>query len=512
MKSIEEADYFGQRRPHLTIELPPDIDALTWNYLENLIWPPLDLSGVRHTSQLTLRHRIPRRTSTVEEASARFVESFYPVRTKDSHVLLLSSQVELSPLYYHYLFYSLLEYKYSAYSKAEKQSTNVIGISLELPSSYLNDTATFEPPLSQRSRAKGEASSLTEATPFLWQAPNSNAALYFGEAWIELHSFITARLSRAPSNITKSISEKHPSWLEYLLELMRARGYAVVYPNFPSDRDALATVHDELYQVPEEFSKKEPSLQSPSLLSPDGALTADLDIQARRPPPNIERPLLQNSLVSILPHEGDLPEISVLPLVSHDGHLLTLSESQRAAENFSKKFRQQQGHCGNQAAPMTFEPRSATDLFCNLEEGYDQYAHISPTLVDSSAIDTIPIPVDTEPKTLGSHDESMVHTKRRETAKGVSASHLARQGSSQEKIQNQPVTSPQQSIPGLNDDRAEDVQDEFRQNLERQKQQALSSNTAASDAIDELDDQDEQSEERGDDEKTNGAEEKSPGW
>lgn len=76
LRSIETADYFGARRPHLTVELPSEVDPSTWGYLENLVWPPLDESGATHVSQVTLRHRIPRKTTTEEEASSRLVESF----------------------------------------------------------------------------------------------------------------------------------------------------------------------------------------------------------------------------------------------------------------------------------------------------------------------------------------------------------------------------------------------------------------------------------------------------
>ena len=122
LKSIENADYFGIRRPHLTIELPAEVDKPTWNFLQNFVWPPLDWSGAPHASQVTLRHRVPRRTASEEEASARLVESFYPVREEGSSVLLLSPQVELSPLYYHYVIYTLLEYKYSRLQSCRERS------------------------------------------------------------------------------------------------------------------------------------------------------------------------------------------------------------------------------------------------------------------------------------------------------------------------------------------------------------------------------------------------------
>ena len=269
LKSIESADYFGTRRPHLTIELPAEIDTATWRYLENFVWPPVDSSGASHASQVSLRHRIPRRTLTEYEASARFVESFYPVRTEDSHVLLLSPQIELSPLYYHYLMYHLLEYKYSTHGKVIKTYPLLMGISLELPTHFLNDSEPLVPPLRERPPSNRNRRTLGEPTPFLWQAPNGNAALYFGDKWMEFHSFLTARLSKPPTSRTKLISKKHPSWLELLLELMTARRNSLLYPTFSADDEAIATVHHELYQVPEEFPKESFTSAPVRELNPD---------------------------------------------------------------------------------------------------------------------------------------------------------------------------------------------------------------------------------------------------
>ncbi|KAL9034171.1 MAG: hypothetical protein Q9214_007166, partial [Letrouitia sp. 1 TL-2023] len=259
LKSIEAADYFGFRRPHLTIELPTEIDEPTRRYIQELVWPPLDGSGTPHTSQVSLRHRIPHRSATPGEASTRLVESFYPAKPADSHVLLLSPQTELSPLYFHYLVYHLLEYKYSSSDDQVTDARRLMGISLDLPSVHLNGTEPFVPPalfrMSKESKTKVE-----KPTPFMWQAPNSNAALYFGDKWIEFHSFLTSRVAiKVPEYLRrpKQLSVDHPSWMEYLLELMRSRGYSLLYPDFSSEDDSIATVHNELFQLPEEYATPE---------------------------------------------------------------------------------------------------------------------------------------------------------------------------------------------------------------------------------------------------------------
>ncbi len=393
LRSIETADYFESKRPDLTIELPADIDPPTQQFVENLVWPPADGSNQKHVSQVTLRHRIPRDRMASEEASVRLVESFYPQSPSHSHLLLLSSQTELSPHYYHYLKYVLLEYRYSSYGFQTPQ--NLLGISLELPSSHLNDSSPFTPPLSKPSpysRAKPN-----QPTSFLWQAPDSNAALYFGDKWIEFHSFLSKRLeakhSAQPDKPTpkhnKLVSEHYPSWMEYLLELMRARGYSVLYPNFDST-DGIVTIHNELYQPPEEFASHTSvsdrlENSTPATPSPTDALTADPSTYPLpKPPQNKERPLLTTSLLNLLPSEGDLPELTTIPRLSYNGRTITSADATTLATFYSGWFKSEIGGCTG-LKPKLRRPMSAADLFCFADEGegedwkveediYDDYA------------------------------------------------------------------------------------------------------------------------------------------
>ncbi|KAL9102963.1 MAG: hypothetical protein Q9163_001950 [Psora crenata] len=423
LKSIEDADYFGARRPHLTIELPAEVDQPTWKYLENLIWPPRDWTGAPHVSQVSLRHRIPRRTLTPEEASARLVEAFYPVRTTSSHVLLLSSQTELSPLYYHYLLYTLLEYKYSVHATISRNSAKVMGISLDLPTAFLNDSTNFKPPWKEMSVLKGPDALIAEQTPFLWQAPNNNAALYFGEKWMEFHSFLTARLSKPPKTSPKLVSEKHPSWLEYMLELMRARGWSLLYPGLFADDIALATVHDELYQVPEEFSRKAALTGTPTpSLSPDQLLEADPSLQAHKAPPNTEHRLLESSLTSLLPNKGDLPDIDQVALVSYDGELISAEDSKAAATSFLEEFRQSVGTCDPGELPAPYKWTSAADLFCHLDDVYDHHAAAGSLSMGQNHPASGPISKTGEPL-----DPDMISPVDAQTAKLEAMNHLRRQ-------------------------------------------------------------------------------------
>ena len=435
----------------MTIELPAEIDAATWRYLENFVWPPVDSSGASHASQVSLRHRIPRRTLTEYEASARLIESFYPVRTKDSHVLLLSPQIELSPLYYHYLIYHLLEYKYSAHGKETKNSPHLMGISLELPTHFLNDSEPLVPPLMEKPPSNRKDSTPGEPTPFLWQAPNSNAALYFGDKWMEFHSFLTARLSKPPTTRTKLISKKHPSWLEFLLELMLARRYSLLYPNFSIDDEAIATVHHELYQVPEEFPREPPTPASVPELNPNEPLSLVYE-RKDRPPPNAERSLSTSTLFSILPNSGDLPEIPDLPLLAFDGSTLTQKQANDDAWAFTEAYRREIGGCEAEAEVAKREPNSALDLFCHLDQVYD------------------PLKVHMyDPKKMSHHgsaqkkppvDEDIIPADQKESAKKEASEHLARQAG-------RDTASP----PKEKGDNGQEAQNEFQAQMARQKKQ-----------------------------------------
>ena len=412
------------------------------------MWPPVDSSGASHASQVTLRHRIPRRTLTEYEASARLIESFYPVRTKDSHVLLLSPQIELSPLYYHYLIYHLLEYKYSTHGKEIKTSPHLMGISLELPTHFLNDSEPLVPPMIEKPPSNRKGGTPGEPTPFLWQAPNSNAALYFGDKWIEFHSFLTARLSKPPTARTKLISKKHPSWLELLLELMSARRYSLLYPTFSIDDEAIATVHDELYQVPEEFPRQPSIPASVPELNPDEPLSLVYE-KKDRPPPNTEHSLSSSTLLSILPNSGDLPEIPNLPLLAFDGSTLTQKQANDDAWTFTEAYRRDIGGCKTEAEIAKRELNSALDLFCHLEQVYDpmnvQASGPPSTAHRGSAQKKPPV------------DEDVIPAGQKESVKKEASEHLARQAGK--------VTA---SRPKDEGDNSKETQHEFQAQMDKQ--------------------------------------------
>ncbi|RKF62771.1 putative conserved protein/low similarity to glucosyl transferase [Erysiphe neolycopersici] len=355
LESLKKADYFSSRPPHLTIELPHNIEEQTLQYLNKFKWPPFN--NPSQGNLLTLHHRIPQFELTPEDNSIRMLESFWPSDPLGSQVLILSTQAEVSPLFFHYLKYLILEYKYS--SKGSGKQDSLLGISLDLPSSYLNDTTIFEPPkINQR-----------EFMPFLWQAPNSNACLFFADKWIELHDFVSRSLNSqhtlpASKNLATSVkyvSKIFPSWLEYILQLARLRGYMTLYPNFGINF-SLLTIHNELYRVPEEYKH---DLETQSSFSSDSNGGYDKYLSPKRK----EYPLIDDSLFSSLLAQRKLPNLSDLSMISWDGEELNDSRINTLATNYQNLFRKELGGCTEEVSKKAVK-FSTGDLFCLKDKNF----------------------------------------------------------------------------------------------------------------------------------------------
>lgn len=343
LESLKKADYFSSALPRLTIELPHDTDEPTKSYLRGRFkWPPT--SSQDGVNLLNLHHRIPQQGLTPEENSIRFLESFWPANPDDHHIVVLSPNVEVSPLYFHYLKYAVLEWKYST---RQYDSTKAFGISLEMPQTYLNGSTPFEPPSS------GKA-----AKPFLWQAPNSNAMLYFGERWAEIHDFVSRSLktqhkSDAVTKQDENVSKVYPSWLTYMLSLSRARGYSTIYPNFRKDK--LVTLHTDLFKLPEEHK---PSPEE----KPSGQLGADVKTYMKL---QKEQKLVKTGFLDFLKDGGSLPLLADVPTMSFDGHILEWLDVEERSDAFAAEFRKTVGGCGEKGKQLPITPGKTVDLFCN---------------------------------------------------------------------------------------------------------------------------------------------------
>jgi hypothetical protein len=378
LRSLESADYFGFPHPRLTIELPNDVDPPTLDYLSKLHWPPFSSGG---NSRLTLRRRILSNQVTSAAASVRQIESIYPSDPAHSHVLVLSPQAELSPLYFQFLIYTVLEYKYS--KAALNRPDSLLGVSLERPKNTLDDKRPLTLP---------DDDPYTSSL-FLYQAPNSNAALYFGERWVELHSFLSNRLAVPQPGQTPAgddsdgqLPKSSPPWLGYILELARIRGYSMLYPSLGSGGaySDLATMHSEAYHppdpdrsssstsstaslTPEPFLPNEPLLAPPDIESPT-SVPDSLDAQDPYPPSQPPRLPLHH-----------LPPLSSLPILSYTGSHLPqgLVSLNQAALLYAYKFvrdggpsgcrESSEGTAGGDSRRPARTHLSADDLFCRGE-------------------------------------------------------------------------------------------------------------------------------------------------
>ncbi|RJE23582.1 hypothetical protein PHISCL_04082 [Aspergillus sclerotialis] len=356
IKSLENADYLGLP-PTLTIELPPRPDPHLLHFLEKMKWP-LHLSG-----KVTVRRRVRPHAMNAAESALRTTEAFYPRNPNTSHLLLLSPQVELAPSFYHYLLYSSLKYRRSS---QEETSSKLLGISLELPSSKPTDNKPFT--ALRQKEANRDIKTEGTLPHFLWQAPNSNAAMYFGDKWAEFHSFLSTRLAiqekeTGTASHEEIISRKRPTLMEFILEFIRAKGYYMLYPSFPRKGIyPLATVHKELYHSPEEFFHSDSSnlLETPAPYVEGLAEPLTTEFVGEAEPG--ERPLSQASTIIPLlaEYEAGLPEISTLPLLSYRGERLSSEIYRQDTEEYARKFRIRYGGCHDSHSGY----QNSYDLFC----------------------------------------------------------------------------------------------------------------------------------------------------
>ena len=249
----------------------------------------------------------------------------------------------------------------------QQWDSRLLGISLDLPSVFLNASEPFQPPSAKQNEDDTDALELSpsstsgsttttagssSSSPFLWQAPNSNAVLYTGQKWVELHDFVSRLLetyhgfspaASIPASLTdKLVSKRYPAWLEHVLKLARARGYWVLYPGRMTARN-LATVHGDLHSAPEEYRR-------------DGGAkgAAEVDGAALAPGPLLES----------LPDGGGLPAFSEMPLLRWDGAVTGLQGLDESAAQYAAEFRAAVTGGGGCEGPV----RTVGDLFCAVEE------------------------------------------------------------------------------------------------------------------------------------------------
>lgn len=174
------------------------------------------------------------------------VESWYPANN-DTYGVFLEDDVEVSPLFYSWLKFTILYYRYGPLG-ARAQSERLFGISLYQPK---NIELRPEGRRSFDVHSLFEDMALPPTIPYLSQIPCSWGAVYFPEHWREFHDFLGLRLGEVALDLSAYIvpdirSNRWPrSWKRYIIELVYLRGYTMLYPNYEAFR-SLSTNHLEL--------------------------------------------------------------------------------------------------------------------------------------------------------------------------------------------------------------------------------------------------------------------------
>lgn len=225
-----ERSYFLGDRVNLAIQMEQSSDRVTRMYVNSLQW----VHG-----QKVVRHRI--RKGGLMPA---IIESWYP-SNDDNYAVLLEDDVEVSPLFYVWAKYSILQYRYGDASQNARHL--MFGVSLYSPRSVeLNPEGRrpFHPDNVLRNY-------YPPRTPYASQIPCSWGAVYFPEHWREFHEYLTIRLLDLKQdrllNITVPRSRSSrwkKSWKKYFIEMVYLRGYVMLYPNF-QEFESFSTNHLE---------------------------------------------------------------------------------------------------------------------------------------------------------------------------------------------------------------------------------------------------------------------------
>ncbi|KAK4693729.1 hypothetical protein P7C71_g3732, partial [Lecanoromycetidae sp. Uapishka_2] len=266
-------------------------------------------------------------------------------------------------------------------------------------------------------------------------------------------AFFTTAIRSKAMEIGKSVIELPSDSTESMMWITRLDSESLA-----ADEDSIVTIHDELYQVPEEYAKEPNKLDSsvPDL-NPDAPLTKDYDTNDRKAPPNKERPLLSSNIVSLLPNSADLPELSDLPLLSYNGISITRALSHEAAIAFSTTYRREIGECKKDSETTPREPKSALDLFCHRDQVYDPLRSPKPH-------DNI------RPPTEQPRAEDVVPPEQLENVKQEASAHVARQEGKPEPVkQRTPHVRKEKKVQ---QDDSKETQNEFQLQLQRQAKQA----------------------------------------
>jgi hypothetical protein len=233
--SLLSAEYIHLTLPRLFITFNPN--TATAEILRLLQkWP---------SDKLILRHQIAPLHSSFPGA----LQSWYP-SDDNNYVFVLQDNVELSPWYMYWLHVSLMKYVYSVPANEQPTVSLLTGISVQgAPHGRLNLRHSFDirRVLLMAPMYTGWTS---YTTPYIWQETLFHSTLFFPSKWKEFHTYISLRealgggIPSATDHLPRFSSSSPFSLENYWLELLLARGYAILYPNF-DDGASFAIQHIE---------------------------------------------------------------------------------------------------------------------------------------------------------------------------------------------------------------------------------------------------------------------------
>ncbi|UNI21659.1 hypothetical protein JDV02_007631 [Purpureocillium takamizusanense] len=355
LNSLARVDLGGHSVPHLTVELPSLIEPSLQSFLARYQWPPWGGVEKPLPQMMSLHRRIPSHRISEEESLVRFLESFWPLDPVNSHVLVLSPNTEVTPQFFHYLKFSVLFYRYSRAATSEGLDLRLMALSFAVPTKSLDGTQPFSPPAPVRGSKPG-----SEGVSFLWQSPASEAVMFMGDKWIELHAYASQMIDRRSSSASspallanKEVGKQHSAWMEYAVQLARLRGYFTLYPG-KETAGVIAGVHTDLSNKPEEYDDS-------AMSSKDREQEGFVDRVSRAFDPGSSVDVLET-----LPKRGELQPPEDLPILSWDGKQKSFAKFLMDTAEFVDDFRRQVGHCSEEDLETSPLPDSyARDLFCD---------------------------------------------------------------------------------------------------------------------------------------------------
>ncbi|KAF9968471.1 hypothetical protein BGZ73_009257 [Actinomortierella ambigua] len=190
LRSLTQAHYLNDKIP-LMLNMDAEADRVTIQLAGNFEW--------EHGPKL-MRHRVRRGGLMLA-----VVEAWYPEGDHE-YAVLLEDDVEVSPLFYSWIKYNILRYRYSPGHHLYHRMFGVSMYSQKFVETHLSGRSPFNP-----EDIFIETPEYELRTPFLLQLPCSWGAVYFPEHWREFHEFLDQEL---------------------FIEMIYMRGYVMLYPNY----------------------------------------------------------------------------------------------------------------------------------------------------------------------------------------------------------------------------------------------------------------------------------------